>query len=63
MGVTRLRSGALFACLALVASGCRSNNPVIEGPVPTSVPATDTVPESTPAVTNTTSGQEATPAP
>ncbi|MGQ0680043.1 MAG: hypothetical protein ACT4OM_10405 [Actinomycetota bacterium] len=30
---------ALAACLSLWASGCTQDNPVIEGPVPTTVPA------------------------
>lgn len=54
MGVPRVRTIVICACLSLAAVGCSRDNPVITGPVPTTAVTQSTVPEVTgpPAATD-----------
>lgn len=56
MGVRRVRTIVVFVGLSLAAAGCRNDNPVIEGPVPTTAVTQTAVSEVTapPAGTDTT---------
>lgn len=59
----RLRALATGAFLFVAATGCRNDNPVIEGPVPTTAPTAVTAPAPTEATVTDTAPASTAPGP